>query len=173
MRIYLLFALLSTSFFSFAQEVNSTQSKVDFEIGNMKINTVEGSFSGMEGELFFDPLSLEECFFQVCIDAKSVDTGSDKRDEHLRTEDFFHTEVYPLICFDSEEVRKGEEADFLVIGTLNLRGVERKVEIPFRFENNTFVGTLELSRLDYSVGEDTGTFMVDDELSITITCVLK
>lgn len=173
MRFYLLLSLLFISVFSFAQEINSAESRVDFEIGNMKINTVEGSFSGMEGELFFDPLSLEECFFQVCIDAKSVKTGSDKRDEHLRNEDFFYTEVHPLICFDSNEVRKGEGADFLVIGTLNLRGVERKVEIPFRFENNTFVGTLELSRLDYAVGEDTGTFMVDDELSITITCVLK
>lgn len=164
--------MLIPAFFQ-AQTINSSKSKVNFEIGNMKINTVEGSFSGMEGELFFDPLSLEECFFRVCIDAKSVDTGSDKRDEHLRNEDFFYTEIHPLICFDSEEVRKGEEADFLVIGTLNLRGVERRVEIPFRFENNTFVGSFELSRLDYAVGEDTGTFMVDDELSIAITCVLN
>ena len=61
----------------------------------------------------------------------------------------------------------------VVAPSLLRRDEERKVEIPFRFENKTFVGTLELSRLDYAVGEDTGTFMVDDELIITITCVLK
>jgi len=158
-----------------AQTIDQTKSHVSFEIGNMKINTVEGELHGMAGELFFEPLSLNDSFFNVCVKVKSMDTGSEKRDEHLLTEDFFEAEVYPDICFISEEIKKGNSEDFLAVGNLTIKDVERKVEIAFTHNEaaKQFIGSLIINRLEFKVGEDTGTFMVADEVEITIYCSLQ
>lgn len=175
-HLFLLTFLSTCCFFGVqAQTIDQTKSRVSFEIGNMKINTVEGELFGMEGELFFEPLSLNDSFFNVCVKVKSMDTGSEKRDEHLLTEDFFEAEVYPDICFVSEEIKKGNSEDFIAVGSLQIKDVERKVEIAFTYDEKEkqFVGALIINRLDFKVGEDTGTFMVSDEVEITIYCRLQ
>jgi hypothetical protein len=53
-----------------------------------------------------------------------------------------------------------------------MHGVTKTVQIPFEFSNNTFKGHFELERMDYNIGEDTGTFMVGSTAKITITCVV-
>lgn len=155
-----------------AQTINTEKSVVNFEIGNMKVRTVDGTFRGMKGELFFDKGDLENSFFEVCIDAASVDTDNGKRDDHLRNEDFFHVEVYPEICFTSSSVEKLSDA-YLVKGEMLMHGVSKKVEIPFTFENNTFVGTLTVNRFDYEVGMDIKTGMVSEDAMLEIICVVE
>jgi len=60
----------------------------------MKIRTVKGSFAGMKGEIRFDEKDLANSSFKVNIDAATVNTENEKRDDHLRNEDFFDVEVY-------------------------------------------------------------------------------
>lgn len=175
-RLFLLTVLSAPCFFAVqAQVIDQAKSHVSFEIGNMKINTVEGELKGMSGSLFFEPLSLKESFFNICINVKSMDTGSEKRDEHLLTADFFEAEVYPNICFVSEEIKQGNSEDFIAVGNLKMKDVERKVEIAFTYNEaaKQFIGKLIINRLDFKVGEDTGTFMVSDEVEITIYCSLQ
>ena len=170
--ITLLCLSLITSFsFLHAQTIDSDKSRIDFEVDNFKWNTVDGTFTGMTGELIFDPSDLISSSFNVCIDAATVDTDSKKRDEHLRTDDFFHVEKYPTICFTSESIEKSGSS-FITTGSLTMHGVTRTVKIPFSFDGTTFSGSLEVERYDYGVGADTGTFMVGNEISIDIKCVV-
>ncbi|AEV32194.1 hypothetical protein Oweho_1189 [Owenweeksia hongkongensis DSM 17368] len=164
-------ALLSTQA-SFAQQtVNTASSTVKFEISNWSIKTVEGTFSGMTGIFNLNTNDLANSNFNVCIDAATINTENEQRDEHLKTDDFFDVEKYPNICFKSTSITKSDNG-YTTTGTLTMHGVSKKVNIPFTYNNNTFTGTLEIDRTDFGVGSDGG-FMVGEEVSLEIICVVK
>ncbi|KXX68379.1 YceI family protein [Flammeovirga sp. SJP92] len=169
--------ILLTSFCLFiskgyAQEINTSASKIDFTISNFKVNSVEGFFNGMSGSIQFDENDLSSSEFNVCIDASTVNTDNEKRDDHLKNEDFFDVEKYPKICFTSDEVVKNGNK-YITKGNLTLHGVTKEVSIPFVKNGSNLEGKLEIKRLDYDLGKGTGTFTVGDEVEIKITCVLN
>lgn len=160
-------AVLSSGITLSGQTVNKENTTVSFEIRSMKVNKVGGSFAGIEGEVQFDPSDPGSSNFKVCIDASTVNTVNEKRDEHLRNEDFFHVEVYPSICFKSEEVSELEDG-FVAKGTLSMTGVSRDVEIPFAYENGVLTGSLSVNRYDYNLAKDEGEFKASAEVIIHI-----
>ncbi|MEM1321569.1 MAG: YceI family protein [Bacteroidota bacterium] len=166
-----LLLLLSILCPNFAQSIDSEASKITFEISNMGLNTVEGTFGGMNGTVQFDSQNLANSRFDVCISAESVNTGIDKRDKHLREEDYFAVAQYPNICFRSSTISQTAEG-FVAEGTLTMRGVSKEVRIPFTFANKTFNGTLTVKRKDYNIGPGGG-FMVGKTVEMEIICVLK
>ena len=171
MRLFIFILTLGFTHPIFAQSINQEASKVTFEIGNMRFRTVEGTFSGMSGTVQFNEQNIGNATFEVCIDAKSIDTGNNKRDNHLRKEDFFHVEKYPTICFQSKSIAKSADG-FTAEGTLTMHGVSKTVQIPFTYTNKTFKGTLSLERLDYEVGPGSG-LMVDKTVDLEIVCILQ
>ncbi|MEL7148857.1 MAG: YceI family protein, partial [Bacteroidota bacterium] len=143
--------LLSGPFVVFGQQsINTDESKVSFEVSNMRFNTVEGTFSGMTGTIQFDPTDLSTASMDVCVDASSVDTDNKKRDEHLRKDDFFDVEKYPTICFKSSSVTK-TSSGYEVRGMLTMHGISKEVSIPFTFTEDTMSGNLSIERTDYKV----------------------
>ena len=171
-RSIFLIASLLVGFIANAQTIDSNNSVVNFGISNMKWKTVEGTFSGMKGTIDFDENNLQNSSFNVCIDAATVNTKNEKRDAHLKNEDFFDVEKYPEICFTSSSIEKSSEG-YLTKGTLTMHGVSKPVEINFTYTDNTFVGELTINRFDYKVGEGTNTFMVGEEATLEIICKLK
>lgn len=155
-----------------AQTIDSDKSVVRFSVANMGLRTVHGSFKGLSGTLKFQSDQLSTAKFEVCIKASTIDTDNQKRDNHLRSADFFDTEKYPSICFVSKEVKAGSTG-YITRGWLTLHGITKDVEIPFSYKNNVLTGTLTLNRLDYKLGENTGTFMIGNEVNIEIACHLK
>ncbi len=167
--------LLVGTFFSLAQQTLDTEKSVaNFEIKNM-FGTVEGTFKGFSGTVNFDPANPSSASFNVCINPASIDTESEKRDEHLKNEDFFDVTKYTTICFVSESVvKKGNTYE--VTGKLTMRGVTKTATIPFTVNEEsgqmTFTGTLEVNRFDYKL--DYGnTFMVGETATVKITAVVK
>ncbi len=154
------------------QEINAEKSHVNFQISNLKFRTVKGTFTEMQGELSFDEEDLSICSFNVCVNANTVNTSNKKRDKHLKKEDFFNVVEYPQICFESNSITQSE-GGFKTVGLLKMLGVEKEVEIPFTFDGDTFVGNFEINRLDFKLGEQTGTGMVGDKTAIEIKCVLN
>ena len=154
------------------QTIDQNRSEVNFKINNLLINTVDGTFKNMTGTFNFNPEDLENSNFNICIDAATINTDNDKRDEHLRSADFFSVEKYPEICFTSTAIEKKDNT-YITTGNLSLHGVTKTVQIPFEFSNNTFKGHFELERMDYGIGENTGNFMVGSTVKITITCVVN
>jgi len=156
----------------YSQTMDASKSQVKFEIGNMKVRTVRGTFTGMKGTIRFSEKDLASARFDVCVDAASINTNDTKRDNHLRSADFFDVAKYPTICFTSSAITK-TPTGYLAKGMLTLHGVTREVLLPFSFSNTTFVGTLSVNRYDYNVGADTGTFLVGNAVKLTIQCTLK
>ena len=122
--------VLVSSFGLSGQTINTDDSKVTFSVSNMAFNTVTGSFKGMEGTIHFLADDLTTSEIDVCIDASTVDTENEKRDEHLKNEDFFEVAKYPKICFKSSEIVK-TTTGYKTTGILTMHGVSETVTIPF------------------------------------------
>ncbi len=170
--IYIFTIAIALGFSVQAQEIDTENSRVEFEITKLGMLNVEGVMKGMHGTVDFDPAVPEKAKFNVCIKAATVETGIDKRDEHLRTEDFFYVEKYPEICIESLIVSK-TESGYVTKAELTILEVTREIEIPFTYENNTLKGSFTLNRFDYNLGEDTGTVMAGSEVDVTIICKQK
>lgn len=155
-----------------AQTIDESGSKVVFRIGNMLVNTVEGTFTGMKGAINFNEEDLTNSGFAVCVDATTVETGIEKRDNHLLEEVFFYTEQYPVICFESKKISKTDEG-FQVQGDLTIRDVTRTIEFPFTFDGKTFEGSFELERLDYNIGKGYSRIAADNDVDVRIVCVVE
>jgi polyisoprenoid-binding protein YceI len=175
MKTFQLFLFL-ISFLSFnfiqGQTIDSSKSVIEFKIKGGMIFNVKGTFKGMEGDFNFNKNDLENSSFDICIDAATVNTDNEKRDTHLKTEDFFYVEKHPNICFKSTSV-SAKDKDYITIGELTMHGVTKTIEIPFKFSNNTFKGSFEIERSDYKIGEDTGTLTVGSTADVTIICVVN
>ena len=173
LKIILLTVIFFTSSnYITAQTIKSNQSEVKFEIHTVGIFNVKGTFSGMEGNFNFSETNLDNSNFDICIDAQSVDTDNDKRDEHLRSADFFDVETHPNICYKSSSVSKTNDG-YQTTGNMTIHGVTKTVTIPFTFKNNTFEGELEINRFDYNIGEDYGTFRAGETAEVTIICKVE
>lgn len=168
----ILIAFIISSLGLNAQKIDSQDSRVLFEVGNLKINTVEGSFKGMRGNVKFNPSEIAKAEFDVCVDAATVDTDNSKRDEHLRSEEFFNPGKFPKICIEVVRIQKDGDK-YMANSRLTMLGVTRDVLIPFTFSDQTLKGTFSIQRLNYGLGADTSTFMISNEVEITIICKLQ
>lgn len=167
--LLVLICCLSITCFIFAQTIDSKKSEVNFNISAGTIFSVDGTFTGMQGDFSFNDSDIENANFDICVDAKTINTDNEKRDTHLRSDDFFAVETYQTICFKSTSVAK-TETGYMTSGNLTIHGITKAVTIPFTFENNTFQGELEINRFDYNIGEDYGTFRVGETATVKITC---
>lgn len=171
LSLLLIFCLSLTSV-TFSQTINSNKSVVDFKIKAGVLFNVNGTFTGMKGDFNFSESAVKTASFDICIDAKSIDTDNTKRDTDLRSNNFFEVETYPTICFKSDSVSKTPDG-YSTTGKLTIHGVTKTVTIPFTFENNTFKGKIEINRFEYNIGKDYGTFRVGETATVIITCVVN
>jgi polyisoprenoid-binding protein YceI len=142
-------------------EIDTAHSSVGFVVRHLGISKVNGAFGDFSGTLVFDEGNLEGGSATVTIKTTSIDTQNPKRDEHLRSADFFDTAKYPEIAFTSTSVVKSGEG-YLLNGRLKIVGTERNVQIPFTFLGSAkdpwggtragFEGKVTLKREELGVG---------------------
>jgi polyisoprenoid-binding protein YceI len=114
-----------------------------------------GVFTSMKGDISFDANNLTTSKFNITIDVNSINMGNGMKNTKAKTEDWFNTDKYPNIQFTSVKITKtatGYQAD----GTLNIKGVQKQITIPFTFANNTFTGSFNINREDFKVGAPGG-----------------
>lgn len=150
-------------------------SEVSFKIKNFGIN-VKGSFTGLKGKVLFNPDSLALCSFNVTVDAKTISTGIEQRDNHLRKEEFFDAARYPYIHFVSTKVTTSDHKDYLfVFGRLTIKDVTKEISFPFRAvskdDGYLFEGEFPLNRRDFNVGG--GSITMSDDLTVTLKVLSK
>jgi len=114
--------------------IDPVHSEVSFTVRHMMVSKVRGRFDKFEGTITTAPDPLQSSV-TATVDLGSVNTGNDTRDNHIRSEDFFHAEKHPTMTFHSTGVRQ-DGGEFLLDGDLTLRGVTRPVT--FRLEVNGF-----------------------------------
>lgn len=178
MKNTLLIASLLLSSLSFAQSINKTESKIHFEVGSLWVRTVEGTISGFEGTVKFDPNNLAASNMNVTAKVATIKTDSDKRDEHLRTADFFDVEKYPTMRFQSTKIEKLVKGGYKLTGKLTIKDVTKDVSFPFTVApaangGQLFTGEISIKRMDYNVGVDQSFFSVSNDIKVKIECVVR
>ena len=112
--------------------LDKAHTNVGFSVKHMVITSVKGSFHEFDGYIMFDETDATKISAKGTIRVASIDTGNDKRDDHLRSEEFFHAEKYPEITFESKRVYKLEDDDgYVMVGDITIRGVTKEIEVPF------------------------------------------
>ena len=110
-----------------AYVLDASHTSVQFRVKHLGINTVTGRFDRFSGSFTYDSTAPALTSVNVTIEAASVDTDIERRDTHLRSEDFFHAEQHPAITFTSRSVRPVGGAKYKVLGDLTIRGVTKAV----------------------------------------------
>jgi polyisoprenoid-binding protein YceI len=150
-------------------------SKVRFVIKNFGINT-GGTFEGLAGSIVFDPANLAGASFSVSVDAKSVDTDLEARDNHLRKEEYFDVEKYPKLSFRSTKITTTNKEGYLfMFGVITIKNISKEISFPFKQTNKDggilFDGEFKLNRRDFGVGGKS--FSMSDELNVELSIFAK
>jgi polyisoprenoid-binding protein YceI len=163
--------------------IDPDHSSVGFSIKHLMVSNVKGSFDKFSGAVDLDDKNIAASKVSATIDAASIDTRVQKRDDHLRSPDFFDVAKYPNITFVSKQWSRGAKGAMKVAGDLTMHGVTRKVVLnvaPFSKETrdpwgNTRRGTTATATInrkdfgiDWNKSLDTGGLMIGDQVDITL-----
>ncbi len=157
--------------------IDPSHSSVTFKVRHF-FTKVPGDFAQFAGTIDYDPAKPEAGSVKVSIDAASVNTRNERRDNHLRSGDFFDIENHPIVTFESTKVVKGEGNALSVEGNLTIRGVTKPVtlEAVYLGSNDHTVGfeaSTTVNRKDFGIvwnrTLDTGGVMLGDDVEITLT----
>lgn len=124
------FALFATSASLNAADVyrvDTVHSSLLFRVKRLDVVNVYGRFNGLQGKLVVDPDNPGLSSVELEVKSENVDTNNERRDNHLRSPDFFNAIQFPVISFKSTKIRKLAENRYEVTGDLNLHGVTRSV----------------------------------------------
>lgn len=118
-------------------------SSAEFSVRHLGIAWVKGRFTEVSGSAEFDPNNPEKSFWQTEIEGKSIWTGDNSRDNHLRSKDFFDVENHPQITFKSTKVEKVQDNEFKITGNLTMRGITKPVTLAVEY-----LGVREIPSVD-------------------------
>ncbi len=164
-------------------DLDASHSSAQFAVRHMMVTNVRGEFTRLSGTLTLDEKNLKSSKVEAVIDAKTINTREDKRDEHLRSADFFDVEKHPQITFTSTEFKKAGKDKYKVKGNLTLRGVTRAVVLdvelpsveakdPWGNIKRGATATTTVNRKDFGLtwnqALETGGVMVGEEVKITL-----
>ncbi len=141
--------------------VDTAHTRVGFVARHAMVTKVRGAFDDFEATAHLDGDYPSKSSVSLTIQAKSINTRNEQRDNHLRSNDFFDMENHPTITFTSTEVEQVGDTDFKVTGDLTVRGVTKPVTVDFELtgaENDPwgnfrvgFEGKVTINRKDWGV----------------------
>ncbi|MGH9492827.1 MAG: YceI family protein [Terriglobales bacterium] len=177
-------ALLSTAALAQAVqwEIDPVHSSAQFSVRHMMVSNVRGEFAKLSGTVVYDPKNLKVSSVEATIDATSINTHEPKRDEHLKSPDFFDVAKYPTLSFQSKKVEKAGAGKLRVTGDLTIHGVTKEVVLyvegpspEVRMGANIRSGasaSTTINRKDFGLvwnkALETGGVLVGDEVKITL-----
>jgi polyisoprenoid-binding protein YceI len=164
-------------------KLDSAHTNVNFTVKHLMIAKLNGTFDRVSGQIQYDTKSPETSEIDVHIEAASIHTRDAKRDEHLRSLDFFNTATFPDIHFHSTHIEKKAEDNYKVTGDLRIRDVTREVILdalftgqeikdPFGAVKIVASAVTHVSResfgLQWNAAIEAGGFLLGDEVVINI-----
>lgn len=142
-------------------DVDQAHSSLSFSVEHLGLTHIDGRFTDFNGVINWDAKAPDQTSIEFTAQAKSVNTDVPKRDEHLRTADFFEVEKYPTLSFKSTKVKGLGDGRYQVDGDLTIHGVTKPVSTtayikgPIEAMGASKIGfrtTFDINRLDYKVG---------------------
>lgn len=120
-------------------DIDRSHSRVGFAVRHMGVATVRGEFREFEGHLLLNTADITQSTAHVVIQTASIDTGNERRDNHLRSDDFFNAERFPTITFEGRRVEQIDDG-YALVGDLTIRDVTKEVRIPFELNGPVTLG---------------------------------
>ena len=165
-------------------EVDASHSMIIFRAKHKGVSYNYGRFNEFSGNIMMDSADISKSMIELEVKAASIDTAHKKRDQHLRSPDFFSAKQFPVITFKSTKVRMkdGEDNMLEVTGALELLGVKKSitvdVEITGRGEDDGealigFETTFMIRRSEFGMNYGIGAVSDDIRLTVTIEAVRK
>jgi polyisoprenoid-binding protein YceI len=161
--------------------IDASHTSTDFSVKHMVITNVKGGFADISGVIMYDENDVAKSSVDVTIKTASINTNNEKRDDHLRSADFFDAEKHPDITFKSKSVSKTDEG-MIMVGTLTIKGTSKEVSIPFEITGKVddpwgstrigAEGNLTIDRRDYGLtwnkALETGGLVVGNDIKIEL-----
>jgi polyisoprenoid-binding protein YceI len=161
--------------------VDGSHTRTGFSVKHLVISDVKGDFDKLSGKAQVDDADLSKSSVEVAIEAASISTRDEKRDNHLKSADFFDVAKFPTLTFKSTKIVAGKDGALTVTGDLTMRGVTKPVTLEGSItgtitdpQGNTRRGvsaTGKLNRRDFGVSYGPAA-IVGDEVKLDIQAEL-
>ena len=165
--------------------IDPSHSIVEFSAKHLMITTVKGRFGKVSGSIVVNQQNPDLSQVEAEIDASTLDTRTEQRDQHLRSPDFLDVEKYPTITFRSRRVQGSSSNpgdEFQVVGDLTIHGITREVTLdavyegegkdPWGGERVSFSATTKIDRRDFGLtwnqALETGGLLVGNDIKISL-----
>ena len=163
--------------------IDPDHSNVGFKVRHLMVSNVKGSFDKYTGTVDINDKDITKSKVEVSIDTSSINTNVQKRDDHLRSADFFDVAKYPTMTFVSKKVTRSGEDKLKVTGDLTLHGVTKEVVLdvegpskeskdPWGSIRKGATATTKINRKDFGLvwnkALETGGVAVGEEVTITL-----
>ena len=136
-RLFFLTVLILLTIATNAQitswKLDHSHSSIGFSVDHLVISETVGGFNDYSMSVQSDKNDFTDAKFEITIMTASIDTKNEKRDEHLRGDDFFDTEKFPTITFKGKKFKKISGDKYQVIGIFTLNGVTKEVSVDAKF----------------------------------------
>ena len=160
---------------------DKAHTRIGFTAQHLVISSVEGRFKDFDGVIVVDP-DITKSSVKITIKTASVDTDNESRDNDLRNSEFLDVAKYPEMTFVSDKIEKRGDG-YVAIGTFTLKGVSKKIELPFTFagpitdpwgmQRVAAKASTKINRQDYGVKYNQamkdGSALVGNEVTLNLT----
>ncbi|MFN8390944.1 MAG: YceI family protein [Bdellovibrionota bacterium] len=189
MKTKLLMSVLAAGLFAVqtasaaTYEIDPSHTSAQFSVRHMMLSNVKGEFTKVKGTVSYDPANVAASSVEATIDTSSVNTREPKRDDHLKSPEFFDAQKFPSMTFKSTKVEKGPDGKLAVTGNLTIHGITKEVVLdvdgptdevkdPWGNFRRGASATVKLNRQDFGLKWnkllETGGVVVGDDVAITI-----
>jgi polyisoprenoid-binding protein YceI len=162
--------------------IDPAHSRFGFVARHAMVTKVRGAFEDFTGSLTIDGVEPTNSFGTLTIAAKSISTGNEQRDGHLRSNDFFDMDTHPELTYQTTSIEHVDGDSFKVTGNLTIKGVTKPVTLdveytgaavdPFGNTRIGFEGTTVVNRKDWGVNWnaplEAGGVLVSEKVTLDI-----
>jgi polyisoprenoid-binding protein YceI len=162
--------------------IDPSHSEIAFKVKHLMITNVKGVFKDFNANVYTSGDDFVPSGIELMINSGSIDTGDTKRDEHLKSSDFFDVENFRQISYDGTKCEKADnEGNFVMYGDLTIKGVKKPVKLDVEFggimkdpwgnEKAGFTVNGKINRkdwgLNWNAALEAGGVLVSDEVKIS------
>jgi polyisoprenoid-binding protein YceI len=157
--------------------VDKSHSQINF-VGEALLISAHGFFEKWEADIQLDPAKLEGSSFKITIEAASINTRVERRDNHLRSPDFFDVAKHPTVTMVSKKIAKTGDRKYNITADLTLRGITKEITVPLEqvfYDNNRgrFRAAFEVNRKDFGMTYNSRLNPIEDTVKVQVNIVVQ
>ena len=168
---------LTATTFAQTWSVDKMHSRLGFSITHMTINDINGDFKSFDAKINSAKPDFSDATIELNADINSINTEVEKRDDHLKSADFFDAAKMPALTFKSKSFKKGKGKNYILTGDLTMHGMTKTVTLNAVFNGTTtnpmskkemagFTVTGKFKRSQFGIGASMPESMLSDNVTL-------